>query len=209
MGVVALGASNPKMVALLGRLLIKKPGDRIAPSVSFFIALLDALRPAFGIKLKSTLLRCPRLPPSHRAVQSVISQPFISESALDWAMEHEASKAGMATSPISPLPKRAAATASVHPEVAPPSGDGGGALSPPPQSVPASYWELDAQLRLKGRILVGWHRVGRPRHCVNPRFKERALQWRAGDVLLVAIDPDVVGGSLKKRVSTFLDHAKF
>lgn len=50
-----------------------------------------------------------------------------------------------------------------------------------------------------GRLLIGWHRLGRSHACVNPRYKERRLLWRAGDVLLVAIDPEIRTGSMMHR----------
>jgi hypothetical protein len=57
-----------------------------------------------------------------------------------------------------------------------------------------------------GRLLIGWHRLGRSHACVNPRFKERRLVWRAGDVLLVAIDPEIRTGSMMHRANAIAQY---
>jgi hypothetical protein len=41
---------------------------------------------------------------------------------------------------------------------------------------------------------------------VNPRFKERRLVWRAGDVLLVAIDPEIRTGSMMHRANAIAQY---
>jgi len=53
---------------------------------------------------------------------------------------------------------------------------------------------------------MGWHRVGRSKACVNPRDKSAVLSWRRGDVLLVAIDPNMRAGSLLDRTRALKAH---
>ena len=57
-----------------------------------------------------------------------------------------------------------------------------------------------------GRLLIGWHRLGRSHACVNPRYKERRLRWRPGDVLLVAIDPEIRTGSMMHRAKAIAQY---
>lgn len=57
-----------------------------------------------------------------------------------------------------------------------------------------------------GRLLIGWHRLGRSHACVNPRYKDRRLRWRTGDVLLVAIDPEIRTGSMMHRAKAIAQY---
>ena len=72
----------------------------------------------------------------------------------------------------------------------------------------ASFNDLDRELRSAGRILIGWHRVGNPAACVNPRDKSLCLGWTTGDMLLSAIDPIMRKGSILERTKALRAHGQ-
>lgn len=68
----------------------------------------------------------------------------------------------------------------------------------------ASFWELDALVRGKGMLLLGWHRANEMHHCLNPPNKHEKFMWGESDLLLVAHDkehgPALQGSVLKESV---------
>jgi hypothetical protein len=207
MGVLALAATDPKMVALLAQLLVKRPSDRSAPS-PFAVepALECALEHVASLaSLAATGASSPSSGSSGSNSSNTTTTTTTTTAAIATVKGSSSNSIGSSNgdrSCINGSGSAGGSSACVLVEEA----AGAAAPQAAPLQAAASFWELDARLRLKGRLLLGWHRVGRPKHCLNPQRKAAQLLWRSGDILLVALDPLLREGGLRARAAALARH---